>query len=253
MDAEGREQIEGRNPVLEALRAGRTIDRLLVAEGTAPAFLEKLKTLAGQRGVHVELVDRAHLDGLARSRAHQGVVAMAPARAHASIDEILARAGRADPALVVALDGVEDPQNLGAIVRSCDAAGAHGVVLTERRSAPLGPGAIKASAGAIEHVPAARVVNLTRTLEELKAAGLWVYGADGQGDRVYSEVDLTGPAVIVIGGEGRGLSRLVKERCDFLLRIPMFGRVNSLNASAAAAVLLFEARRQRGAAGQPAP
>ncbi len=253
MDAEGREQIEGRNPVMEALLAGRTIDRLLVAEGTAPAFLEKLKALAGQRNVRIELVDRARLDGLARSRAHQGVLALAPTRTYADVHDILTRATQTDPALVVALDGVEDPQNLGAIVRSCDAAGAHGVVLTERRSAPLGPGAVKASAGAVEHVPVARVVNLTRTLEELKEAGLWVYGTDGQGDRVYSEVDLTGPAVIVIGGEGRGLSRLVKERCDFLLRIPMFGRVNSLNASAAAAVILFEVRRQRGAAGRPAP
>ncbi|MHB8927293.1 MAG: 23S rRNA (guanosine(2251)-2'-O)-methyltransferase RlmB [Bacillota bacterium] len=253
MDAGGSEPIEGRNPVLEALRAGRAIDRLLVAEGTSPGFVDKLAALARERGVRVEFVGRAHLEGLARSRAHQGVVAFAPAREYAGVEDVLARAGGGGAALVVALDGVEDPQNLGAIIRSCDAAGAHGVVLTERRSAPLGPGAVKASAGAVEHVPVARVVNLVRTLETLKEVGLWVYGADGQGDRVYHEVDLTGPAVIVIGGEGHGLSRLVKERCDFLIRIPMFGKVNSLNASAAAAVILFEARRQRGAAGRPAP
>lgn len=251
MDGGDREQIEGRNPVLEALRAGRAIDRLLVAEGTRPAFVEQLLALARGRGVRVEFVERAHLDDLARSRAHQGVLAFSAVREYADLEDILAR-GAHGPALIVALDGVEDPQNLGAIIRSCDAAGADGVVLTERRSAPLGPGATKASAGAVEHVPVARVVNLARALETMKRAGLWIFGTDSRGDRVYHEVDLTGPTVVVIGGEGRGLSRLVRERCDFLLRIPMFGRVNSLNASAAAAVVLFEARRQRTAA-RPTP
>lgn len=241
----GREQIEGKNPVLEALRAGRTIERLLVAGGLDRAFLARLRVVAAERGVPVEVVDRGRLDDLAQSRAHQGVLAIAPARRPAALAELLVRAEANGPALLVALDGVEDPQNLGAIIRSAEAAGAHGLIATERRSAPLGPGATKASAGAVEHLPVARVVNLTRTLDELKGAGLWVYGADGDGDRVYHQVDLTGPVLLVIGGEGRGLSRLVKERCDFMLRIPMFGRVNSLNASAAAAVLLFEVRRQR--------
>jgi 23S rRNA (guanosine2251-2'-O)-methyltransferase len=230
---------------LEALRAGREIDRVIIAKGLERGFLERLKAMAGERAIAIEAVDRSKLDALAQTRAHQGVLAYAPARRQVDLSDLLARANRSEPALLVALDGVEDPQNLGAIIRSAEAAGAHGVVATERRSAPLGPGAIKASAGAVEHLPVARVVNLARAIEEMKEAGVWVFGADGGGDRVYHEADLSGPVVLVIGGEGRGLSRLVRERCDFLIRIPMFGRVNSLNASAAAAILLFEVRRQR--------
>ncbi len=245
MDAGGREQVEGRNPVLEALRAGRAIDRLFVARGIDRRFLADLTRLARKRGVPVETVERARLEAMAQSRACQGVIARSAPRPLAGLGDLVARAAQSPPALLVVLDGVEDPHNLGAIIRSCDAAGAHGVIVPQRRSAPAGAGAAKASAGAIEHVLLAQVVNLARTLDELKKAGLWVYGADATGDRVYHEVDLTGPAAIVVGGEDRGLSRLVRERCDYLLRIPMFGRVNSLNASVAAAVILFEARRQR--------
>ncbi len=201
-----------------------------------------LVALAREHGVPIQLVEREHLDRLARSRAHQGVLAIAAAMGYADLAALLKRS---PCPFLVALDELQDPQNLGAIIRTADAAGADGVVLPARRSAGLSPGTLKAAAGAAEHVPVARVTNLVQTLRELKEKNLWVVGADPAADRPYWELDLTVPLVIVVGGEHRGLRRLTRQTCDHLLRIPMVGRLNSLNAAAAAAVVMFEVRRQR--------
>jgi len=238
------DRIAGRNPVLEALAAGRRIERILLAKG---AKVDDVQDQAARRGVPVEIVDRHYLDALVKTL-HQGVVAFAEALQYASTEDILdAAKGRREPAMIVALDQLEDPQNLGSILRSSDAFGVHGVIILERRSVSLSPAVSRASAGAVEHVRVARIVNMARELENLKRAGLWVIGLDGAGDDVLWTVDLTSPVVIVVGGEGRGLRRLVKEKCDVTARIPMAGRVSSLNAGVAAALALYEAQRQRNA------
>ncbi len=241
------EQIEGRHPVREALASGRPIRKLLVArtDHTGGARAE-IVHLARARGVSVQEVDPRWLDRMARTRTHQGVIALTGARPTVDPDDILAAAhARGEPPLVVLLDGIEDPQNVGAIIRVAEAAGAHGVILPARRASGLTPAVARASAGAIEHLPVAVVTNLTRTLRALKQAGLWVCGADLEGKDLYA-MELTPPLAVVIGSEGRGLSRLVREACDHLVRIPMRGRVTSLNAATAAAVMLFEiGRRQR--------
>lgn len=239
-------QIEGRRPVLEALRSGRPLLRVLVAAGATGAALAEIARLAGARGVPLEQRPAAELGRRARTRAHQGVIALAPAPRYAEVDEILAAArARGEPPLVVVAAQVQDPQNLGAILRAAEAAGAHGVVVARHRAAGLTPAVEKASAGAAAHLPVARVANLAACLARLKEEGLWVCGADPAGPLVYYEADLTGPLALVVGSEGRGIPPLVRARCDLLVRIPMRGRVASLNVAAAAAVLLFESLRQR--------
>lgn len=240
------EHIAGRNPVLEALRAGRPIHRLLVARGAMEGSIRQIRALARERGVPVQEVDRARLDALSGGVRHQGVVAVAAVREYASLDDILSRARAAgeDP-LVLVLDGIEDPQNLGSLLRTSDAVGVHGVLIPERRAAGLTPAVAKVAAGAVEHVPVARVTNLPRAIAGLKEAGLWVCGATPGAPTVYHEARLTGPLAVVIGGEDRGLGRLVAEACDFTVRIPMRGHLNSLNAAVAGAILLYEVRRQR--------
>ncbi len=236
------ERIAGRNPVLEALAAGRRIDRVLLAQG---AKVDDIQDRAAEKGIAVEMVDRHYLDALVKTL-HQGVVAFAEPLEYSSVEEILdAAESRKEPALVVALDQLEDPQNLGSVLRSSDAFGVHGVIILERRSVSLGPAVSRASAGAVEHVRVARIVNMARELENFKRAGLWVIGLDGAGRDVLWDVDLGGPVVIVAGGEGRGLRRLVKEKCDIIARIPMAGQVSSLNAGVAVALALYETRRQR--------
>jgi len=239
--------VYGINAVREALAAGR-VERLLVgsrADGRLRALLEE----ANRRGVHVERVEPAALDRAARGGVHQGVVASVGSRETWSPGELVARA--AGTPLVVVLDGDEDPHNVGAVLRTCDAAGADRLVRQTRRAAPLDGAAAKASAGAVAHVRVADVVNIARALDELKAAGLWVVGLAGDAPRSYDEVDYTAPTAVVLGAEGTGLRRLVRERCDWLVRIPMAGRVESLNVSVAAGVVLFEAVRQRRAAAGP--
>lgn len=239
------EQIEGRHPVLEAIRAGRRVRRLLVATGTRGGVSD-IEKAAAERGIPVAYVTRAELDAMCRGRVNQGVVALAEPRTYQDVDTILSVASRAgQKPLVVLLDGVEDPQNLGSIIRTAAAAGAHGVVFPSRRSADLTPAAVKAAAGAADHLAIAREVNLARVLDGLKEKGLWIVGADASAAQVYTEVDLTLPVGLVIGGEHQGLRRLVREKCDFLVRIPMAGPLNSLNAAVAAAILLYEAVRQR--------
>ncbi len=237
--------VYGVNPVLEALRAGR-VERVLVAGSTSPR-LDEVVHEARARAIPIEAVDRAALDRLARGGVHQGVAAVVAGRVAWELEDLVAAAR--SPALMVVLDGVEDPQNLGAILRTVDAVGADGVVQQTRHAAPLGGAAAKASAGAVAHVRVARVVNVARALGQLKDAGLWTVGLAAEADRRPDEVDLTVPVALVLGAEGTGLRRLVRERCDWLCAIPMRGHVESLNVSVAAGVVLYEALRQRRKAG----
>ncbi len=244
------EVLYGLHPVEEALKAGkRRFDHVQVAQERNDLRLEKLVALCRQAGVRVRQESREQLTLLAKTPAHQGVVALVRPAESLAIEDLFiadpAASGKGSSRLLLALDGVEDPQNLGALLRVADGAGVDGVVLTERRSAPLSPVAVKASAGATEHLRIARVVNLVRALEELKRQNLWIIGLDERGSTDYDQFDLTGNCVIVLGREGAGLHDLVRRTCDHLLRIPMAGGVSSLNVSAAGAVVLYEAFRQR--------
>jgi 23S rRNA (guanosine2251-2'-O)-methyltransferase len=246
----------GVHAVEEALRAGRRrFDHVLVARERHDARVEQLVAQCRQAGVRVRSEAREQLTHVAGTTAHQGVVAVVRPKELLTIEDLFeAPGGRESSArLVLALDGVEDPQNLGALLRVADGAGVDGVVLTERRAAPLSPVAVKASAGASEHLRIARVVNLVRALEELKRNNLWIIGLDERGATDYDRFDFTGDCVLVLGREGAGLHDLVRRTCDYLLRIPMAGGVSSLNVSAAGAVVLYEAFRQRRAAAAGAP
>lgn len=243
----------GLHPVEEAVRAGsRRFDHVCLARERADTKLDRIAALCRERGIRLRLEPRDHLSELAGTTAHQGVVALVRPKALAELEDLLAPRETASPALLLALDGVEDPQNLGALLRTADGAGVHGVVATERRAAPLSGVAAKAAAGAAEHVPMARVINMTRALEQIKAAGIWVIGLDERGEKNYDQFDYTAPCALVLGREGAGLHDLVKRTCDHLLRIPMAGAIASLNVSVAGAVVLFEAARQRRAAFAPA-
>ena len=236
--------IYGINPVLEALRAGR-VKELRVVEGVNER-LRQLLALAGDRNIRVRRVRADVLDRESRRGVHQGVVADVEEGANYSIDELVR--GASGPPLIVVLDGIEDPQNLGAILRTADAAGVDGVVVQDRRSAARDGAAAKASAGAVAHVKIAEVVNIARAVEELKEAGVWTVGLAAEAVTAYDAIDFKAPAALVLGAEGSGLRRLVRERCDFLASIPMHGRVGSLNVSVSAGIVLFEAIRQRSAA-----
>ena len=238
--------IEGRNAVTEALRAGTPIDKIYLARGETDAALGHIASTARSKGVVVVECDRRKLDGMSRTHSHQGVIALAAVREYASVDDILEAArAKGEPPLIVVCDELSDPHNLGAVIRTAECAGAHGVIIPKRRSAGLTAVVAKTSAGAVSHVPVARVANLPALLKELKEAGVWVFGTAADGDRLLYDADLKGPAAIVIGSEGDGMTRLAAENCDFLVSIPMRGKLNSLNASAAAAILLYEAVRQR--------
>jgi 23S rRNA (guanosine2251-2'-O)-methyltransferase len=243
------DRLTGPNAVREALAAGRPLQAVLVARGRHGGRLEEIVRLAKRNNVPVRFEDRARLDQMAGTREHQGVLAMVASKAAVSLEDLLAQAkspGASGPAgLLVLLDGVEDPQNLGAVIRSALAAGAAGIVIPERRAAGLGDAAARASAGAVAHLPVARVTNLPRAMEELKGAGYWLVGLDERAERRYTDVDLRGSIALVLGGEGKGLHQLVRERCDFLVSIPSGGPVPSLNVSVAAGIALFEVVRQR--------
>lgn len=239
--------IEGKNAVIEAIRAGRPLDKIFLARGARDKALGFIASNARNAGITVTECDRRKLDAMsATNGAHQGVIAVAAAREYCSVDDILALAQeRGEDPFVVVCDGLEDPRNLGAVIRTAECAGAHGVIIPRHHSAGVTAAADKASAGAAEHMLIARVANLTATLQDLKKAGLWVYGAEANGTSALWHTDMKGPVCLVIGSEGQGLSRLVRENCDFVMTIPMAGRVNSLNASVAAALLLYEVVRQR--------
>ncbi len=245
MDIPQQEMIAGRNAVMEALRSGRIPDTIYIAEGELHGSIGKLKALAHEKGVVVKTVSRKKLDALSPEVNHQGVVASCACADYATIEELLevSRQKGTAPFLIVA-DEIADPHNLGAILRTAEAAGADGVIIPKRRSASLTAAVYKTSAGAASMVKVARVPNLAACIRRLKEEGIWIYGADMEGER-FDRVDLRGAAAIVIGSEGRGLSRIVRESCDFLITLPMKGQINSLNASVAAGVLMYEVVRQR--------
>ena len=246
LEAEADGIIEGRNAVIEALRAGTPVDKIYLARGETDSALGHIASTARSRGIVVVECDRRKLDGMSRTHSHQGVIALAAVREYASVDDILnAAREKGEPPLIVVCDELSDPHNLGAVIRTAECAGAHGVIIPKRRSAGLTAVVAKTSAGAVSHVPVARVPNLPALLKELKEEGVWVFGTAADGTTPLYQADLKGPAAIVIGSEGTGMGRLVAENCDFTVSIPMFGKINSLNASAAAAVLLYEAVRQR--------
>jgi 23S rRNA (guanosine2251-2'-O)-methyltransferase len=241
------DKLTGIHAVKEALEAQRPIDRITIAKGRQDTRIEEIVQIARKKSIPVRFEDRNHLDRLANSKDHQGVVALAAARAAATLDEILSGANRArgQIGLVILLDGVEDPHNLGAIVRTALAAGAYGVIIPERRAAGLTDTVARSSAGALAHLPVVKVTNLARAMEDLKEAGYWLVGLDERADKTYTEVDYTSPVGIVLGSEGQGLHELTRKRCDFVVSLPTTGPVKSLNVSVAAGVVLFEAVRQR--------
>lgn len=241
------DKIVGRNPVREAIRSGRQIDKILIKKGAVEGSVTEIIKKARERGIIIQEVDKQKLNSLAEGENHQGVIAFAAMHEYVSVDDILSRARESgeEPFLIIC-DKLTDSHNLGSILRSANCAGAHGVIIPKRGSVSLNSVVAKTSAGAIEYTPVARVTNIAQTIERLKEKGVWIAGADMEGTEMYS-AGLSGALALVIGAEGEGLSRLVKERCDFLVKIPMFGQINSLNASAAAAVLMYEILRQRRA------
>ncbi len=236
----------GRNAVAEALKAGRSINRLLLAGGDRDGSVAEIRALAKERGTICQTVERAKIEAIAGGLRHQGVLAYVAPVAYAELDDILAAAEeKGEPPFLLLLDELEDPHNLGALLRTADATGVHGVLIPKRRSVPLTATVAKTSAGAVEYVPVARVGNVAQTLKMLKEKGFWVAGADMDGPATCWEADLTGALVLVVGSEGHGMSRLTRELCDFVVRMPMVGRINSLNASVAGSILLYESMRQR--------
>jgi len=231
----------GTHPVHEALLAGRPMERVLIARGAKGPRLSEITELCRSSSVPLRFEDRKHLDRIAAGGVHQGVVAIVSEERYTDAERVIAAGG-----MVVVLDGVEDPRNLGAILRTAEAAGVGGVILPERRSAGLTASAVKASAGAASHLPVVRVTNVGRVLDTLKQRGFWIYGLDERGDHDYDIVEFTSPAALVVGGEGKGLHQHVQKRCDFLVRIPLAGKVSSLNVSVACGIALFEWKRRRG-------
>lgn len=236
--------IMGRNPVMEALKNDRTLDKLIVGKD-AEGSIKKILGMAKDKNIPIQFVEKSALDRMANGGVHQSVIAMSTSYTYCEVEDLLAHAKeKGEAPFLILLDGIEDPHNLGAILRTADGAGAHGVIIPKRRSAGITETVIKTAAGAVEYVPVARVSNLVQTIEKLKSLGVWIAACDMNGD-CYYRADLTGSLAIVIGAEGKGVSRLVREKCDFVLSIPMAGKIDSLNASNAAAVLLYEARKQR--------
>ena len=239
------EQIEGRNAVLEAFRSGKCVDKLFILDGCQDGPVRTIAREARKTDTIINYVSKERLDQLSETRAHQGVIAQVAAYEYSTVDEVLARAEeKGEAPFLILLDNVEDPHNLGAIIRTANLAGAHGVIIPKRRAVGLTSTVAKTSAGAINYTPVAKVTNIVRTIEELKEKGIWFVCADMGGEIMY-DLDLTGPMGLVIGNEGEGVSRLVREACDFTASIPMKGDIDSLNASVAAGVLAYEIVRQR--------
>ena len=236
----------GRNAVTEALKAGRGINKILLAEGDKEAFASEIMNLAKERKIICQFVERSKIEAIAAGHRHQGVLAYVAPVEYAELEDILKAAEeKGEAPFLLLLDELEDPHNLGALLRTADATGVHGVLIPKHRSVPLNATVAKTSAGAIEYVPVARIGNISQTLKALKEKGFWVAGADMDGAQAYNEADLTGALVLVVGSEGRGMSRLTKEACDFIVSMAMVGRINSLNASVAGSILMYESMRQR--------
>ena len=239
-------QIEGRNPVIEALRAGRPIEKILVSKGELTGSIKEIIAIAKEERLVIQYLDRSKLDEISLSHSHQGVIAITSAHSYVEVQDMINSAKtKGEAPFLIVLDEITDPHNLGSILRTADACGAHGVIIPKRRAVGLTPVVAKSSAGAIEYVPVAKVTNIAQTIDLLKNEGFWVAGAEMSGEQYYYEADLRGAMALVIGSEGKGLGRLVREKCDFLLKIPMVGQVSSLNAAVAGAILMYEVRRQR--------
>ena len=237
----------GRYPVLEALRSRRRVHRIMIAQGPRDAGLTQVLDQARRAGVPVETASRRHLDELSKNGNHQGVIAVTAPRQYAELDDILSRAEQqGEEPLVVVLDAIQDVQNLGTLIRTAEVVGAHGIVIPEHRAAGLTPAVDKTSAGAVEFLPVARVTNITRTLDDLKKRGIWCIGLDGEAKTRYDQANLKGPIALVVGNEGKGISRLARDHCDLLIQIPMRGHIGSLNAAVAGSIALYEIWRQRG-------
>ena len=238
--------IEGRNPVIEALNSERDINKILVADGNREGSIKKIIALAKEKGVIVNYVDRNKIKSISETDKHQGVIAYVAAYDYKDLDELLNEIDKSEEdAFLIILDEINDPHNLGSIMRTADAVGAHGIIIPKRRAVGLTPVVAKTAAGAIEYVPVCRVTNISRTIEELKARNIWIAGADMDGEQSYYKSNFAGNIAIVMGNEGKGISRLIKEKCDFLVNIPMRGKVSSLNASVAASVIMYEVYKQR--------
>ncbi len=238
-------QLEGRNAVLEVLKSGRDIEKILVQKGNVEGTIRRIAGMAKEKGIVIQEVARQKLDEMSQTKNHQGVIAIVSEHEYAEVEDILALAAeRNEKPFIIILDNITDPHNLGAVIRTAECAGAHGVIIPKRRSVGLTAVVGKTSAGAIEYMPVARVTNISRTIEELKKKGIWVACADMGGDDCF-DASLDGPIALVIGSEGDGVSRLVKEKCDFVVSLPMYGKISSLNASVAASLLMYEVVRQR--------
>ncbi|HTP12095.1 MAG TPA: 23S rRNA (guanosine(2251)-2'-O)-methyltransferase RlmB [Bacteroidota bacterium] len=238
--------IIGKQPVLEALKSDTAVEKVLILHHTRPESMGKIRSLALRKGVPVVEVDARKLREIAQTDHTQGVVALVSAKAYVEPEDLLAAADRkGEKPLILILDEIEDPQNLGALIRTAECAGIHGVIIPKHHAAPITETVAKASAGAVSHVAIARVTNVVQTIEELKKRGLWIVGSEAEAAKVYYEVDYSGPVGIVVGNEGKGIRRLVKEKCDYLVKIPMYGKIDSLNASVSGALLMYEAVRAR--------
>lgn len=242
------ETIVGRKPILEALKAGTAIEKIAVLPGLQGRLIEEIRTLAEKQNIPVQELDHQRFRTLAGNMKTQGMIAvLAHSYTYSTIEALLARASsRSEQPFLLILDEIEDPHNLGALIRTAECAGAHGVIVPKHHSAPISATVTKTSAGATAHIPIALVTNIVTTIDELKKEGLWITGLDAAGEKLYTQVEYTGPTALVVGNEGRGIRRLVKEHCDFLVRIPLLGKIASLNASVAGAIVMYEVVRQRG-------
>ena len=237
--------LHGRNPVIAALESGRSINKIMIAQGATGSEIETIKSLARENGVVFQFVERRQLDNLAAGK-HQGVVAMVSERAYVEISDILSEAeNRGEPPFLAVLDGFQDPHNLGSVIRTADAAGVHGVVIPRRNAVGITSTVVKSSAGAVDFRPVARIANVKQALDSLKSYGIWCIGLEADGDSTFEKTDYTGPVAIVIGSEGKGLRSLVRKTCDSVVRLPIGGHTGSLNASVAAALVMYEVFRQR--------
>ncbi len=244
---ENEQMIIGKNPVLEAMVSEHSIHKIYIADGINKSSIQKLLTSAKEKGIVVQFLPRKKIDQMAESLNHQGIIAQASAYDYVSLDDLLSTAkNKQTTPFIIMLDEIEDPHNLGSILRTADVVGADGIIIPKRRSVGLTSTVAKTSAGAIEHVPVARVTNLAQTIERLKKEGYWLIGTDASANQSFDKVDYNIPVCLIIGSEGKGISRLVRDKCDFMVQLPMKGHVNSLNASVAAAIMMYEVYRQRG-------
>ncbi|WP_083480049.1 23S rRNA (guanosine(2251)-2'-O)-methyltransferase RlmB [Oxobacter pfennigii] len=239
-------RLEGRNPVLEALKSGRTIEKLYVAKGSLEGSIKQIISMAREKGIVINEIDRVKMDAMSETRSHQGVIANVSPYTYVEVEDILNFAAeRNEKPFIVILDEIYDPHNLGSIIRTADASGVHGIIISKRRAVGLTPAVAKASAGAIEYAKVAKVTNISQTIRQLKDKGVWIVGTDADGEKSYYESDLTGPIALVVGSEGEGMGKLVKESCDFIVNLPMKGNISSLNAGVAGAIVMYEILRQR--------